>query len=273
MVLGKSGLSRLSEDADRASGSLATGQTYQRKLLVKSMPVLMDFEKGVKASDTQFHNLVYMSANFRTPIENLGNLLPTHKLQPIESEGKTEVRIFAFEYIKWGMKEQLLPPYNEWTLTIPVKYREENKTELDGFYVVWMPVTHEIPLRGGIEGWGFNKFMSDIRFTDTEDTRTCNVTMDGKQLISFIVRKTELSDLQEDLYVYNEMKGVLTRTLAQFKGDFGMSTGEGSGSMVLGDHPIAKQIASTDLKHASEKALYGVNVRANLHPYQQTLSL
>lgn len=237
------------------------------------MTVLMDFEEGVKASSTQFHDLVYMAANFKAPTNKLGNLLPTHKLQPLESKGKTDVQIFAFEYMKWGIKEQQLPPYNEWTLTIPVKYREEDKTELDGFYVVWMPVTHEIPMKGGIEGWGFNKFMSDIRFTDTKETRTCNVTLDGKQLISFTVKKTELSDHQEDLYVYNEMKGMLTRTLAQFKGGFAMSMGEGSGSIVLGDHPIAKQIASTDLKHTSEKALFGVNVRANLHAYQQTLPL
>ncbi len=227
----------------------------------------------MKNSRTQFHDLIYMAANFKAPTSRLEELLPTPKLQPVESKGLTDIQIYAFEYKKWGRKEQPLPPYNEWTLVIPVNYMGEDKTELDGVYVVWMPVTHEIPMQGGIEGWGFNKFMSDIRFSETKDARTCDVTVEDVQLISFTVKKAELSDYQHDMYVYNEMRGMLTRTWVQFKGDFGFSSGDGSGSIELGDHPISKQIASIDIERNSSNALYGVNVKANLHAYHQTLPL
>ena len=217
--------------------------------------------------------MIYMSADFKTPADKLGDLLPTPKLQPLESNGQTDVRIFAFEYHGWSVRGQSWPPYNEWTLTIPVEYRGEDGTGLDGYYVVWMPVTHETPMRDGIEGWGFNKFMSDIRFTETEETRTCEFVVNGKKLISFTIRKTGTSDNQVDYYVYNEMDGMLTRTLAQFNGGFGTSTGNGSGSIALGDHPIAKKIASTGLEFNSGSALYGVNVRLNLHDYECTLPI
>jgi hypothetical protein len=240
---------------------------------MSSVNKTVDFEEGVKASRTQFHDLIYMAANFKAPTSKLEELLPTPKLQPMESKGETDIQICAFEYKKWGRKEQPLPPYNEWTLLIPVTYMGEDKSKLDGAYVVWMPVTHEIPLQGGIDGWGFIKFMSDIGFTETKDSRTCDVSVDGKQLISFTVKKAELSDYQQDMYVYNEMKGMLTRTLVQFKGDFGLSSGDGSGSFILGDHLIAKQIASIDVERTSYSALNGVNVRANLHAYHQTLPL
>jgi hypothetical protein len=217
--------------------------------------------------------MIYMSADFKSPADKLRDLLPTPELQPLESNGQTDVRIFALEYQGWSVGEQSWPPYNEWTLTIPVEYRGEDGTGLGGYYVVWMPVTHEIPMRDGIEGWGFNKFMSDIRFTETKETRTCEVVLNGKKLISFAIRKAETSDNQVDYYVYNEMDGMLTRTLAQFKGGFGTSTGDGSGSIALGDHPLARRIASTDLELNSGNALYGVNVRLNLHAYECTLPL
>jgi hypothetical protein len=215
--------------------------------------------------------MIYMSADFEAPANKLEDLLPTPKLQPLESNGQTDVRIFAFEYHGWSVREHSWPPYNEWTLTIPVEYRGEDGIGLSGYYVVWMPVTHETPMRDGIEGWGFNKFMADIKFTETEETRTCKVIVNGKKLISFTIRKAGTSDNQVDYYVYNEMEGMLTRTLAQFKGGFGTRTG--SGSIALGNHPLAKKIASTGLKLNSGNALYGVNVGLNLHDYECALPL
>ena len=217
--------------------------------------------------------MIYMSADFRSPAGKLGDLLPTPKLQPLETNGQTDVRIFAFQYEKGGAGEESWPPYNEWTLTIPVEYMGKDRAGLTGYYVVWMPVTHEIPMRDGIEGWGFNKFMSDIVFTETEQTRTCRVVVDGRKLISFTIRKAETSHGQVDYYVYNEMDGKLTRTLAQFKGGFGNSTGDGSGSISLGDHPIARKIGSAGLEPNSGNALYGLNVRLDLHAYEYTLPL
>ena len=237
------------------------------------MSIIMDFEQGVNSSRTQFHDLVQMSANFTANTKKVSALLPTKKLQPVETKGKTEVQIWAFEYKKWGRKDQPLPPYNEWTLLVPVNYAKDDGTKLSGNYVVWMPVTHEIPLKGGIDGWGFNKFMSDIRFTETPNTRTCDVSVEGSSLISFTVKKAKLSGYQEDSYAFNEMNGMLTRSLVQFKGDFGFSEGKGSARLILGDHNISKQIASLELEKNSTYAFYGVNVRANLHAYHQTLPL
>jgi hypothetical protein len=136
-----------------------------------------------------------------------------------------------------------------------------------------MPVTHELPMRGGIDGWGFNKFMSDIRFTETSDTRTCNVTVNGKNLISFTVRKSDVLERQEDMYVFNKMNDQITRALVQFKGTFGKTTAPDSAEFALGDHPIARQIALLQLEQTSDQATYGVNVRANLHAYDKTLAL
>jgi hypothetical protein len=217
--------------------------------------------------------MIYMSADFKSPAGRLGNLLPTPKLRPLESNGQTNVRIFAFKYEEGGAGEHSWGAYNEWTLTIPVEYVGEEGTGLGGYYVVWMPVTHETPMRDGIENWGFNKFLADIKFTETRETRTCEVAVDGQRLISFTIRKAETSEKQLDYRVYNEMDGMLTRTLAQFRGDFGTSTGDGSGSIVLGAHPLARKIESTGLELTSRDAIYGVNVMLSLPAYDSTLPL
>lgn len=237
------------------------------------MTIVMDFEEGAKTANTLFHDLVYMSAVFTSPTSKLRSLLPLDKLQPVEwSGGVTRVTIAAFEYKKWG-RDQPLPPYNEWAFMIPVKYVSGKEPGLEGDYVVWMPVTHEMPMRGGIEGWGFNKFMSEITFTETRDVRTCNVVADGKNIVRFKVRRLGVSNGQNDLYCFNKMKDSLTWTLVQFKGDFGRSEEGGSAGYELGDHPIAKQLGSLGLGKASVETTYGVNVRANLHSYSKLLEL
>jgi hypothetical protein len=136
-----------------------------------------------------------------------------------------------------------------------------------------MPVTHERPMRGGIDRWGFNKFMSDIRFIQTSDTRTCEITIDGEKLISFTVKQLNVSERQEDLYVFNKMKDLITRTLFQFKGDIGKVTEPDSAEFTLGEHPIARTITSLQLEQTPDETTYGVNMKAILHPYEKALPL
>jgi hypothetical protein len=241
------------------------------------MTIIMNFEEGVKTCRSQFQNLVFMEAIFPASTEKLHKLLPTKKLKPIEStKGITHVKIDAFEYREWYSTRRgkdPLPPYNEWTVVIPVNYVSGSEQPVDGGYVVWMPVTHELPMRGGIDLWGFNKFMSEIRFSENKDARTCEVAADGKMVIKFTVKKLTGSETQEDVYIFNKMGDKLTRTLVQFKGSLGVSHDAGSATFELGDHPIGKQMASIKLENKPVEARYGVGVRANLHDFNKTFTL
>lgn len=58
----------------------------------------------------------------------------------------------------------------------------------------------------------------------------------------------------------------------QFKGDLGEVTDPDPAKFTLGDHPIAKQIASLQLKKTPNEITYGVNMRAILHPYEKNPS-
>lgn len=241
------------------------------------MSIVMDFEEGGKACLAQYRDIVFMDAMFPASSEKLQTLLPTKKLQPVEStRGITHVTMGALEYRGWysvrrGMDQML--PYNEWAFIVPVNYVSGKAPPVEGGYVVWMPVTHEIPMRAGVEGWGLNKFMSEIKFSETRDARTCEVTVDGKRIVRFSVKRLVGPELQNDRFVFARKGDVLTRTLTQWRGELGVGRGVGSASFDLGDHPIAEQLASVGLINRPVEARYGSKVRANLHMVNETLAL
>jgi hypothetical protein len=236
----------------------------------------MDFEEGLTKCLAYYNDSTYMEASFPSLTEKLRSLLPTEKLHPIESSKQiTPIKMSASENKEWYSKrlgKNPLPPYNVYTFSIPVTYISENQPPLDGEYIVWMPETHELPIKGGIEGWGFNKFISEIKFEETKDARTCKVAIDGKKFIWFTVKKLTGSESQEDQYVYNKMGNHLTRTLVQYKGQFELAAGS-SATFELGEHQIAKKMRSLGIENTPLRVKFGLKIRGNLHAFNQTLPL
>ncbi len=84
------------------------------------------------------------------------------------------------------------------------------------------------------------------------------------------MKKQSGVEKQDDFYAFNKMGDKLTWTLVQMKGRVGISDSVGSAEIELGDHPIAKQLASIGIEAKSVESKYGINLMANLHAISKT---
>jgi hypothetical protein len=123
-----------------------------------------------------------MGGLFTADLGRARALLPTerhHALSPFP--GRAVVALHCLEY-----RHSDIGPYNEVSLAIAVAHGRRPLSEklalaraaATGRYhafVAMLPVTTEAALHGGIDVFGYPKFLADIAFTETDGARTCTV--------------------------------------------------------------------------------------------------
>ena len=116
-----------------------------------------------------------MSASFPVPTNKVKDALPTERLKPVEIKpGIAMIRFAAMEYRETD--RDWLESYNEFGVSVPVQYQsDEDSPEFPGLYVVHLPVTTEEARWGGVEIYGFPKFIAEINFKEEGDMRRCRV--------------------------------------------------------------------------------------------------
>jgi len=76
-----------------------------------------------------------------------------------------------------------------------------------------------------------------------------------------------------DLYSYTVKDGELLRTRNQARGKLCTRRLRGDASFRLGDHPIADELRSLDLRETAIERLYAPEVQSMLHPASARLPL
>ena len=116
--------------------------------------------------------------------------LPHPAMRPVELfPGRCLVAFTAFEY-----RETDIDPYNEFSITCLITF---GRSQVPGLTVtgmlarrcftgyVWhLPVTTEIARVGGVELYGYPKFLADIEFTKEGGWITCDLSEEGTRILS-----------------------------------------------------------------------------------------
>ncbi len=212
----------------------------------------------------RYYDTTTISASFPAPVAAVRKILPTGALKPVQlMPDVAVVNLWAFEYRHIDQ----LAPYNEFMVAVPVLYKTtDQEPGLPGGYVFHLPVTTEEARCGGVELYGFPKFLADITFEDTGQARSCRVRADGRDIVSLEVKKTDTKKTQlPDGYAYTVKNGQLLRTRVQSQAQIGIADVKGGGSFILGDHRVAEQLRALEMNKTSVRHMYATQGQSMLH--------
>lgn len=150
---------------------------------------MLEFERMGKLPVFYYDN-TSITAAFTASTKAVKALLPDPDMHPIEVfPGRTVVTFSCFEY-----RDTDIDPYNELGIGFLISH---GKKRLPGLPLlkglinkhfeafVWqLPVTTEIARWGGVELYGFPKFVADIDFTRNKKTTRIKLAVDGSHILT-----------------------------------------------------------------------------------------
>lgn len=121
----------------------------------------------------------------------------------------------------------------------------------DGNFITHLPVDQEFTCAAGNQIWGFPKTVNTINVTQTDTSSRWVLTMDGELVLDLTVPRGGTDEMPPmPMTSYTLIDGVPHAT-AFTQGGTGSGLGFGEGvSLVLGGHPIAKELGSLGLPEA-----------------------
>jgi hypothetical protein len=219
----------------------------------------------------RYYEATTMGATFVAPLDRVQRVLPSSKLEPVQpAPGMALVYLGAYAY----RRIEGLAPYNEFGVLVPCTYKESvDAPGLPGSFFYHLPVTTEEARLGGVEIYGFPKFVAEIGFEDGEQACHCRVSEGGQEIITLQVNKLPTAPQTSESYCYTLKDGQLVRTRVQSQGEAGASEVGGGAWFALGDHPVAEQIRALAIRETSVGHRYAPKVQMLLHAPGAWLSL
>ena len=150
---------------------------------------IMQWEiSGAKFPTFRYDN-TSLTAVFTASTERVRNYLPHPDMHPIELyPGRCLLAFEAYEYRKTD-----IGPYNEFSIAVFVTFR---KRQIPGVtlalqmihrrftsYVWHLPVTTERARLGGVELYGYPKFLADISFEKQNDIIACHLSAENQKIL------------------------------------------------------------------------------------------
>lgn len=151
-----------------------------------------EFEReGIKGKLPVFYyDNTSLTGMYTAATQRVKDLLPHPGMRPIELyPGRCLVAFTAFEYRRTD-----IGPYNEFSIAFPVTL---NKSQVPGLTAFWqmarrhftvyvwqLPVTTEVARIGGVELYGYPKFLAEIRFEKGRDWIRCDLSEEGEKILT-----------------------------------------------------------------------------------------
>jgi acetoacetate decarboxylase len=240
------------------AGCSHVGNIDQAKLHTKTHYKLSSGEEI--ALPLQYKNWKWMMATYSVPVTQIKKLLP-EKLEPILiSPGKALISFGVLEY----PDVTGLAPYDEWLISIPVQYQPSSNMPFlpliynplfphsvykkGGSYIHYLPVTTAESHRAGSEIWGFPKVHRQIKCTEDDTQKTCQLLNNGEVEMTLQIEKLQAAYQQKDFTYcsYTEKDETLLRTCVPAKGNYAYSA-FGKASINFEQGEIAEQMKQLDI--------------------------
>ena len=186
-----------------------------------------DFFKGIEQVEMSLDSgsarfpIFYKSARMFTVMLpanwlKLRALLPDPRFMPAQIlPGVGAIGLTAFEYYDTD-----IGPYNEFSISIALNapyyapipgynILRQYADRVFNIYIIRLPVTTEIALRGGVDYYNFPKFIAGIKFDDVAGRITCDLTRGEDRLLTMSGAKPSTGDLGQvkfliSLYQYRQ---------------------------------------------------------------------
>lgn len=220
-------------------------------------------------SNTHYLDLSMFGARFRAPIDKLSARLPSKVLSPIEtSPGIGELMILANDF----RRIDLLSPYRELAIAIPVLYHNETTTEsFPALWYLYLPVTSKKALWGGVKNFGFPKFIADIKMTNTDRESSCILVEKGSEILTVNVKKSDTAKSEWKLENITKLDGNLIKSTLLLEGQRCIRNISGGASLSLGKHRIANELFEMGIELQSSSIEYVPQAQAILKNTREVL--
>lgn len=201
-----------------------------------------------------YYDAAGIMALFPARYAELRRLLPDRRLVPARlAPGLGVLAVSCLEY-----RDTDIGPYNELAVAIPLNepfFRpnlpgralfEAGRHGRVHSFIVHLPVTTEVALRGGIDAFNFPKFLGSIEFDDVEGERCCRLA-EGKEPILTFTGPRLPATRRERLQYFNHLWMDGQPQQAEFtvnRLQVAKSLRPGAATLELGQrHPVARELA------------------------------
>ncbi|MFQ5745370.1 MAG: acetoacetate decarboxylase family protein, partial [Acidobacteriota bacterium] len=181
--------------------------------------------------------------------------LPDANMRPVELRpGRCLVAFSAFEYRKTD-----IDPYNEFSVALPIIFGRPSIPGLDlaaqwarrcvTAYVWHLPVTTEIARVGGVDLYGYPKFVADISFDRQPGSLAARLAVGGREILRLESPVLPTRRGKRTRYVtYSVKDGVpLVANLYVDPLEYGERWGGGAQLTIGTDHPICDELGEIEL--------------------------
>ncbi|MDR2852314.1 MAG: acetoacetate decarboxylase family protein [Burkholderiaceae bacterium] len=203
-----------------------------------------------------YYDNTSMTAAFTAATKKVRALLPDPDMRLVEFRpGRCVAVISCFEY-----RDSDIDPYNEVSMAFLISHGRRSLPAvklLKGLYdscfeaYVWkLPVTTEIARWGGVELYGFPKFVADIHFTRTAGTMACRLACDNQHILTLEGKVLKTSPRKKPLRyrAYSVKDGLpLCANVYTSAREFAQSMLPNSARLTLGEHEIGRTLRNLDL--------------------------
>jgi hypothetical protein len=189
-------------------------------------------------------NTPALMAAFPINAEKAARLLPGNEVHPFVLWNKGLLVITVLDY-----RETVIGKYIEFSVAIACTHGRRPAPRVLpvlfqklfglGQYVVDLPVSSEISVRGGKGIWGMPKHQANLRFDILEKTASSQYDLDGQFCMKIeVAKRNAWLPLNMQGANYCEFRGMLMKSYVYFKGKVGISVfTSGAAKLTVGDHP------------------------------------
>jgi len=208
-----------------------------------------------------YYDNTSMTAIYTASSAMVRRLLPRSDMHPVEVfKGRSLVAFTAFEY-----RDSDIDPYNEFSISFPITFRKRAIPSLTVLsmmarryftaYVWQLPVTTERARVGGVEMYGYPKFLADIVFSHEGNMLVCTLSEEGRNILTLKGKKIRTYREKVNRFkTYSIKEGVpLAANIYMNPREFGKSISPSSARLSLGGHEISQKLREIEL---SDKPLF-----------------
>jgi hypothetical protein len=191
-----------------------------------------------------------LMAAFPIDADRAAELLPGNELHPIRVRGRGVLLVVVIDY-----RETNIGRYVEYSIGIgctrgrrpvplPLAALFRGRTGF-GQYVIDLPVSSEVSVKGGKGIWGMPKHQANLDFVVDAGAVTSRYDLDGRMVVEVEVTRPrhERFPLRASAVNWCAYRGMLMKSDIHFRGRAGFSLfRKGSARLTLGDHPRAETL-------------------------------
>jgi Acetoacetate decarboxylase (ADC) len=206
------------------------------------------------------------------------DLLPSSDIHPLRLWGERAPLVIVV--VDYHVTD--IGPYIEFNVSIPCTHGKRPAPRLlpallggpfdAGQYVIDLPVSTEISVKGGKGIWGMPKHQANLDFVVDAATVSSQYDLDGRMVMRIDVPRPRAVWLPLGMGGVNfcQFRGMLFKSSIAFRGTFGPSLVNRRAQLVLGDHPRARPLAELDVSSSPLLTAYATDVSGVLDDHVES---